>query len=187
MTSYHSFGGQLEKLSRAYKNNSAITIRLTKNELSGPHELMMTKIQINKIKESMKNGVGTDIEIRKTQIKKSVEYGGSLWGSFMNLGSRLLPMAIPLAKKAIARIAAGALSGLVSLGVDKIFGKGQRGGFMMPQNKIDQLIKYKNLLTAGQKKQILEALQTGGQLVINQQQNKVEMPLVLFRQVLVCL
>ena len=135
----------------------------------------------------MKNGVGTDIEIRKTQIKKSVEYGGSLWGSFMNLGSRLLPMAIPLAKKAIAPIAAGALSGLVSLGVDKIFGKGQRGGFMMPQNKIDQLSKYKNLLTAGQKKQILEALQTGGQLVINPQQNKVEMPLVLFRQVLACL
>ena len=135
----------------------------------------------------MKNGVGTDIEIRKTQIKKSVEYGGSLWGSFMNLGSRLLPMAIPLAKKAIAPIAAGALSGLVGLGVDKIFGKGQRGGFMMPQNKIDQLIKYKNLLTAGQKKQIFEALQTGGQLVINPQQNKVEMPLVLFRQVLACL
>ena len=45
----------------------------------------------------MKIGVGTDIEIRKTQIKKSVEYGGSLWGSFMNLGSKLLPMAIPLA------------------------------------------------------------------------------------------
>ena len=135
----------------------------------------------------MKNGVGTDIEVRKTQIKKSVEYGGSLWGSFMNLGSRLLPMAIPLAKKAVAPIAAGALSGLVSLGVDKIFGKGQRGGFMMPQNKIDQLIKYKNLLTAGQKKQILEVLQTGGQLVINPQQNKVEMPLVLFRQVLACL
>ena len=104
----------------------------------------------------------------------------------MNLGSRLLPMGIPLAKKAIAPIAAGALSGLVSLGVDKIFGKGQRGGFMMPQNKIDQLIKYKNLLTAGQKKPTSEALQTGGQLVINQQQNKVEMPLVLFRQVLVC-
>ena len=90
MTSYHSYGGQLEKLSRTYKNNSAITIRLTKNELSGPHELM-TKIQINKIKESMKNGVGTDIEIRKTQIKKYVEYGGGLCGSFMNLGSRFLP------------------------------------------------------------------------------------------------
>ena len=38
-------------------------------------------------------------------------------------------MAMPLAKKAIAPLATGALSGLASLGVDKIFGKGQRGGF----------------------------------------------------------
>ena len=45
-------------------------------------------------------------------------------------GTRLLPMAMPLAKKAIAPIATGALSDLASLGVDKIFGKGvQQGGF----------------------------------------------------------
>ena len=37
--------GQLEKLSRAYNNNSAITIRLARNELSVPHELMLTKTQ----------------------------------------------------------------------------------------------------------------------------------------------
>ena len=47
----------------------------------------------------------------------------------VSLGSRLLPMATPLAKKAIAPIATGAISGLASLGVDKIFGKGvQQGG-----------------------------------------------------------
>ena len=47
----------------------------------------------------------------------------------VSLGSRLLPMAMPLAKKAIAPIATGAISGLASLGVDKIFGKGvQQGG-----------------------------------------------------------
>ena len=37
--------GQLGKLLRAYKNNSAITIQLTKNELSGPHELSLTTNQ----------------------------------------------------------------------------------------------------------------------------------------------
>ena len=38
-------------------------------------------------------------------------------------------MATPLAKKAIAPIATDALSGLASLGVDNIFGKGvQQGG-----------------------------------------------------------
>ena len=53
MTKYYPYGvslskGQLEKLSRSYNNNSAITIRLARNELSGPHELMLTKTQINK-------------------------------------------------------------------------------------------------------------------------------------------
>ena len=45
MTKYYPYGvslskGQLEKLSRAYNNNSAITIKLARNELSG---LMLTK------------------------------------------------------------------------------------------------------------------------------------------------
>lgn len=51
MTSYQSYGVKLteEKLGRAYKSNSAITMRLDKNQLSGNHELMLTKTQINKI------------------------------------------------------------------------------------------------------------------------------------------
>ena len=166
MTKYYAYGvslskGQLEKLSRAYNNNSAITIRLARNELSGPHELMLTKTQNIKISKY------------QTQIRKAIKHGGSLWGSLISLGSKLLPMAMPLAKKAIAPLATGALSGLASLGVDKIFGKGQRGGFLIPQDKIAQLIAYKHLLSTGQKKQILEALQSGGQLVIKPTQKQI--------------
>ena len=73
---------------------------------------------------------------------------------------------MPLAKKAIAPLTTGASSGLASLGVDKIFGKGQRGGFLIPMDKIAQLINNKHLLTTGQKKDILKALQTGNELVI---------------------
>ena len=73
---------------------------------------------------------------------------------------------MPLAKKAIAPLVTGALSGLASLGVDKIFGKGQRRGFLVPIDKIAQLVAYKHLLTTGQKKDILKALQTGNGLVI---------------------
>ena len=171
MTKYYSYRvslskGQLEKLSRAYNNNSAITIRLARKKLSGPHELMLTKTQINKLRKAMSQGTGSDIKISKTQIRKAVRQGGSLWGSLISLGSKLLPMAMPLAKKAIAPLATGALSGLASLGVDKIFGKGQRGGFLIPQDKIAQLIAYKHLLSAGQKKDILNALQSGNELVI---------------------
>jgi len=57
---------------------------------------------------------------------------------------------------------AGAASGGASQIVKKISGKGvQKGGFIIPQNKIDQLIAYKHLLTMKQKKDILNALQTG--------------------------
>ena len=119
----------------------------------------------------MSQGTGSDIKISKTQIRKAIKHGDSLWGSLISLGSRLLPMAMPLAKKAVAPLATGALSGLASLGVDKIFGKGQRGGFLIPQDKIAQLITYKHLLSAGQKKDILNALQSGSGLVINRREH----------------
>ena len=55
---YYAYGvslskGQLERLSGAYNNNSAITIRLARNELSGPQELTLTKTQINKLRKAM--------------------------------------------------------------------------------------------------------------------------------------
>ncbi|CAH3016502.1 unnamed protein product, partial [Porites evermanni] len=86
--------------------------------------------------------------------------------SIYALTLKLLPMAMPLAKKAIAPLATGVLSGLTSLRVDKMFGKGRQGGFLIPQDKIAQLIKYKHLLSVGQKNDILNHLQSGGQLVI---------------------
>ena len=41
-----------------------------------------------------------------------------------------------------------------------------QGGFLIPQNKIDQLIAYKHLLTNEQKQDILNELQSGGQIVV---------------------
>ena len=69
----------------------------------------------------------------------------------MSLGSRLLPMALPLAKKRCWSTCNRRLIWLiVSVSMDKIFGKGKKSGFMIPQNKIDQLIKNENLLTTCQ-------------------------------------
>ena len=112
MKKYYPYGvslskGQLEKLSRAYNNNSAITIRLARNESSGPHELMLTKTQVSKLKTAMSQGTGSDIKISKTKIRKAIKHGGSLWGSLISLGSKLLPMAMLPAKKAISPLATG--------------------------------------------------------------------------------
>ena len=158
--------GQKEKLAKALSNKSAITIRLTKSDLTGNDELMLTRTQLKRIQKAMKNKTGVDLKISKTQIRHLVQEGGSLWGSLMTLGAKALPYATMAASKALPALATGALSGLASLGVDKIFGKGQTGGFLIPQNKIDQLIKHKDLLTKKQKEQIVSALHTGGQLVV---------------------
>ena len=139
---------------------------MAKNELNGSDELMLTKTQINKIKKAMKNNTGVDIKISKAQIRKAVKYGGSLWSSLFSMGTKLLPYATKAVSKAVPALATGALSALGSLGIDKIFGKEQTDGFMIPQNKVNQLIQYKDWLTASQKKQILDALQTGDQVVI---------------------
>ena len=167
MTTYHSHGvklsiGQKDKLVRALRNNSAITIRLSNSELTGPDQLRLTKKQINRLKKAMQNKTGADIKIRKTLIPKAVQQGGSLWSSLFKIGTRLLP----IATKAVGPLATGALSGLANVGGTKIFGRGQVGGFLIPQNKIDQLIIYKYWLTEAQKKKIVNAIHTGGQIVI---------------------
>ena len=159
--------GQKANLAKAIKTGSEITLRLKNNQLKGNDELMLTKTQVNKIRKAMDSGTGTDIKISKTQIRKSVMRGGSLWSSLITLGAKALPYVTKAASKALPVLATGAVSALGSMGVDKIFGQGvQTGGFLIPQNKIDQLIKHKGWLTEAQIKHILSALQSGGQLVI---------------------
>ena len=172
MAKYFEYGvslseGQKENLVKAIKTNSELTLRLKKNQLSGKDELMLTKTQHNKIKKAISNKTGVDVKISKTQIRKSVKQGGSLFSSLALLGAKALPYVTKAVAKALPALATGAVSALGSLGVDKMFGKGQSGGFLIPQNKIDQLIQYKDWLTQKQKEQILSAVQSGGQLVIN--------------------
>ena len=171
MTKYLEYGvnlsdGQKKSLAKAIKTGSELTLRLKNNQLSGSDELMLTKTQVNKIKKAVANRSGVDLKISKTQIRKSVREGGSLFSSLAMLGAKALPFVTKAASKAFPAIATGAVSALGSLGIDKIFGKGQSGGFLIPQNKVDQLIQYKNLLTNKQKEQILAAIQSGGQVVV---------------------
>ena len=138
--------GQKANLAKAIETSSEITLRLKNNQLKGNDELMLTKTQINKIKKAVQNNTGVDIKISKTQIRKSVKHGGSLFSSLLSLGTKLLPYAT----KAAALLATGAVTTLGSLGIDKIFGKGQSGGFLIPDSKIELLIKNKNMLTQKQ-------------------------------------
>ena len=158
--------GQKEKLAKALSNKSAITIRLTKSDLTGNDELMLTRTQLKRIKKAMNNRTGVDLKISKTQISHLVQKGGSLWSSLLTLGAKTLPYASKAVTKVAPALATGALQALGSLGINEIFGKGQSGGFLIPQDKINQLIQYKDLLTKKQKEQIVSAIHTGGQLIV---------------------
>ena len=124
--------------------------------------LMLTATQLKRIKKAMNNKTGVDLKISKTQIRSVVQKGGSLWSSLLNLSMR----ALPYASKAVPALATGAMQALGSLGIDKIFGRGQSGGFLIPQDKINQLIQYKDLLTKKQKEQIASAIHNGGQVFV---------------------
>ena len=148
---------QKKNLSNAYNKRETIVLRLTKDSLSGNDTLYVPQNIVKRLEKNRKLKTGMDIKLSKTNIRKQV--GGSLLSTVLTLGRTFGPT---LAKTIGLSALAGAASEGASQIVKKISGKGvQTGGFLIPQNKIDQLITYKHLLTTKQKKDILNALQTG--------------------------
>ena len=147
---------QKKNLSNAYHKRETIVLRLTKDSLSGNDTLYVPQNIVRRLTKNRRLNKGMDIKLAKTSIRKQV--GGSLLSTVLSLGKTFAPT---IAKT----LGLSALAGLASEGasqvVKKISGKGQTGGFLIPQNKINQFIAYKHLLTDKQKKDILNALQTG--------------------------
>ena len=151
MTEYYSYNvslseNQKAKLAKALMNRSAITIRLSNNELNGGDQLFLTKTQIKKIQKAKTLGKGVEIKISKTQIRHVVKKGGSIFTTLMSLGTKMLPMATNLASKALSGLATGVLSSLGNFGMDKIPGQGhcnQKGGFLIPQIRLISLLHIK--------------------------------------------
>ena len=147
---------QKKNLSKAYHKRETIVLRLTKDSLSGNDTLYVPQNIVKRLDKNRKLKKGMKVKLSKTNIRKQV--GGSLLSTVLALGRSFGPT---IAKT----LGLSALGGLASEGasqiVKKISGKGQTGRFLIPQNKIDQLITYKHLLTTKQKKDILNALQTG--------------------------
>ena len=148
---------QTKNLSNAYHKRETIVLRLTKDSLSGNDALYLPQNIVKRLQKNQKLKKGMDIKLAKTNIRKQV--GGSLLSTVLTLGRTFGPtIAKTLGLSALAGLAFEGASQVVK----KISGKGvQTGGFLIPQNKIDQLITYKHLLTTKQKKDILNALQTG--------------------------
>ena len=113
-----------------------MTLQLSHNQLNGGDELLLTNRQIRKIEKSKIDGSGTDMKISINQMRK--QSGGNLFSAILPLAKKILPQILKTARFS-------ALSGAVSGGVEKAI-KGE-GLFSIPQNKVDQLIKYKDYLS----------------------------------------
>ena len=168
MTTYHPFKvnlskGQKEKLARAYKTSSPLTLRLKNNQLTGNDELMLTSQQINKINKAKSQGKGSDIKISKPNIRSVTREGGSLFSAIIPLAKTLAPMiGKTLGLSALAGLASEGASQLVK----KIGGKEQIGGYLVENNMIEKLIPLEKILTNKQKQDILTALHNKTRLFI---------------------
>ena len=143
---------QKTNLSKAFHKRETITLRLTKDALNGSDTLLVPSTTVKRLEKNRAMNKGMDIKLAKTNIRKQV--GGSLLSSILTLGRTFGPT---LAKT----IGLSALAGAASEGTSQIIKKISGGGFLIPNSKIDQLIAHKHLLSNKQKKDILNALQTG--------------------------
>ena len=146
---------QKTNLSKAFHKRETIVLRLTKDALNGSDTLYVPATTVKRLVKNRTMNKGMDIKLSKTNIRKQV--GGSLLSSILTLGRAFGPT---LAKTLGLSALAGAASEGASQIVKKISGKGV-DSFVIPYSKISQLITHKHLLSDKQKKDIINALQTG--------------------------
>ena len=108
----------------------------TNNALPGNDTLYVPRNTVKRLQKNRRLKKGMNIKRAKTNIRKQV--GGNLLTSIISLGRAFAPS---LAKTIGLSALAGAASEGASQIVEKISGNGiQSGGFLIPQNKVNQLI-----------------------------------------------
>ena len=140
MTQYKSVNvnlseNQIQKLQQAVNANcSATSIKLGYDDLDGEHTIFLTKAQHNKLQNARDQGKGLTIRMSSRQLKHNVKTEGGFLGALLGAAARMAgPALLGLAKKAVPALATGALSGLASTGVSKLFGDGlylKKGGMI---------------------------------------------------------
>ena len=125
---------QVQKLQAINANCAAISIKIGADDLDGDHTIFLTKAQINKLENARERGKGLTIRMSSRQLKHNIKTQGGFLGALLGTAARLAgPALFGLAKKAIPALATGALSGLASTGVSKLFGNGlylKKGGMI---------------------------------------------------------
>ena len=141
MTQYKSVNvnlseNQINKLRQAINVNCAATsIKLGYDDLDGDHTIFITNGQYNKLQNAKDRGKGLTIRMSSKQLKHNTKTQGGFLGALLPMlgtAARVVgPALMGVAKKALPHLATGALSGLASTGVSKLFGNGlylKKGG-----------------------------------------------------------
>ena len=129
---------QINKIQQAINANCAATsIRLSADDLDGEHTIFLTNSQYNKLENARDRGKGFTIRMSSRQLKYNTRAKGGFIGALLPALGAVARVAAPalmgLAKKAVPALATGALSGLASTGVSKLFGDGlylKKGGMI---------------------------------------------------------
>ena len=129
---------QIQKLRQAINANcSATSIKIGYDDLDGDHTIFLTKAQYNKLQNAKEQGKGLTIRMSSRQLKHNVKTQGGFLGALLPaigaVGRMVAPALLGVAKKALPHLATGALSGLASTGVSKLFGNGlylKKGGMI---------------------------------------------------------
>lgn len=108
--------GQQDKIKKAAKDDTAVTLKLSHDDLSGDHILALTNAQINKMKKAYEDGKGITLKLSKTQLAHNMKVEGGFLPALLGAASAILPF---LAKTALPALATGALSTLGSEVVSK--------------------------------------------------------------------
>ena len=129
---------QIQKLQQAVNANCAATsIKIRADDLDGDHTIFITNAQHKKLQNARDRGKGITIKMSSRQLKHNVKTEGGFLGALLPMlgavGRVAAPALLGIAKKAVPALATGALSGLASTGVSKLFGNGlylKKGGMI---------------------------------------------------------
>ena len=129
---------QIQKLRQAVNANCAATsIRINVDDLDGDHTIFLTNAQHRKLENARDRGKGLTVKMSSKQLKHNVKTQGGFLGALLpalaGIGRAVAPALLGVAKKAVPALATGALSGLASTGVSKLFGDGlylKKGGMI---------------------------------------------------------
>ena len=110
--------GQKDKLKKASESNcESITIRFKFSDLNGEDVIALTKSQIDRLVEAYEEKKGMTIRMQTTQLTHNMK----IEGGFLPALAGLIPF---LTETVLPALGVGALSGLASLGVQKLIRNG---------------------------------------------------------------